>query len=684
MTNNSQNSRDRNKSNDKGKKHRVSKPGRPDWLKGDLPAFLDASASVSATTFGARRLPEIKSLWRVCVDNQPTITFNGGLRSGGGKTASRHLRRRTASHKSRRRHRFPEGSEEKETDKPPSCRKARRRPNLLREQHEVWAHTSTDSSNNLLTNTAMTVNWIPTHLWHTKRFHMETLFGWKVPLQHCNRGARAILRMVKDGHSTVQDVTWRNMGLVVGCQQLSTLLQTFKRLCPSIITENVEAIMSGDSFGEGILHKLDCFPNNAIAPAKWYISQLQMDGRVQPGDYWWIHIFVHPCIIHTLEVILTDISKNNDWTFVRRMGMATLQLRGENATSHLFSVLNLNPPGNSLEEMDQILPHLSVVGHKGQVKFIHSHSLALEDPTLNVLQECHTLLVRQCSQKNAYGVMGWDILCLPTTARDIFMALSSTHGMSRAIGILEEDHLNREADPPIPNFPRDYPDTTMGQLYWDPGKNQSMRHLRKTLENGWGRLKSKESNVVVKWTLLVSNDKDNLVVIRGNFGQPFVELLQMGAGSYLQSQQLSMRRNRRMVQPLSAMVFTPPLTNKASKQYGLACTTLLQSLSLPAIIQCQLYVHGRGTIVAGDQLLIMIAGSTQILGYATYGGFSSSRGLCHGSGFISAARLLTLLQCNSLNCIVIHPSNHNVGVQVAYCDHTGNTKGMLDVLLSLG
>ena len=83
--------------------------------------FLDSSATVHAGLFGARRLPEIKSLWRHVVHSEghfESNNFHNALttssasssrkvgESGGGKISSRHLRRRTGSHRRRRRHRF--------------------------------------------------------------------------------------------------------------------------------------------------------------------------------------------------------------------------------------------------------------------------------------------------------------------------------------------------------------------------------------------------------------------------------------------------------------------------------------------------------------------------------------------------------------------------------------------------
>jgi hypothetical protein len=666
---------------------RSSRP-RPEWVKRDLPAFLDASASVSATTFGARRLPEIKALWRVEKRRpllQATTTVSEGLASGGGKTASRHLRRRATSHKSRRRHRFPTGTEDndkaltatttKATTTARPCRRARRKPALLIEQHQVWATTSVETT---------TVNWMPTHVWHTKRFHIDTIFGWKVPLQHANRGARAALRMVKEGHSTIQDVTWRNACLVVGCKQLSTLISSLQRFCPLLLAENSKSILSGASFGEGMLHEMDSFPRLAIGPAKWWISRMMpFQGTCQDTNWCWAHFFVHPCILITVESMLAELSKVQDWESVRRIGIATLQLRGRDATSDLLNALK-NNQDNTSEKIDEGIPHLAAIGITGKENFVKSYNNQLENVNQETsFKEGRTIVVRQMDRVDAAGVIGWDIVCLPSTAKGMFIDLC-TCGTSRAIGLVEEAYLCLEADPPVPSFPRDYPDTPSGQLYWDPGSDQDMIRVRQTLENGWGRLKPEKASSVVQWKSLVGEDENGVVVVRGNFGQPFLHLMHDGASSHAFSQDSSsIRRPRRKVRPLGSLVVAPPLSRGTASQHVDACKTLLASLSLPAVIPCQLRVDGRGTIGAGNRLSAVIAGETVVLGYATMGSFSTTTGLCRGTGFISAARFLTLLRSNSGPIFVIEPSTQNIGIRVAYDDDEGNTKGMVALFISI-
>ena len=676
----------------KKQQQQPAKRCRQDWSQRiQLPSFLDASASVSATTFGARRLPEIKSLWRATLSSLSSEQHHGaaaaaaaaaaGLKSGGGKTATRHLRRRTTSHQPRRRHRFPQGNDDvvtketTQTTKKIPCRRARRKPKLLDENHQVWANSATQSVADHFDSSIH--RWMPTHQWHTKRFHMGTLFGWKVALQHTNRGSRAIVRMIQEGYSTIQDVTWRNSCLVVGCKERSTLIQSLQRVCPSFTTGDPNNSCTGASFGEGMMHQIDSFPNDAIGPIKWWISRIPLDGAVQAKDHWWVHLFIHPCILPIVEKLMEGLSKNEDWVLVRQMRIATLQLRGKQSTSQLLTVLNSNNTTNNADGIDQELPHLAAIINDGQDDFVKSYKIQLEKPTYQALKVDTTLVVRQNDRDDADGVIGWDILCLPTMAKDLFIALNSTQGTARAIGLIEESHLYLEADPPVPIFPRDFPDTPSGKQYWNPGDNHDMIRLRQALENGWGRLEPKETNAVIHWESLVDNDEKCIVVVRGNFGQPFLDIVQHGTSSHSICQESPVRRTRRKIRPPGSLIVAPPLSQEASKDHVEACRSLLESLSLPAMIRCLLFVDGRGTIDAGDSLLLTIANNVVILGFVTTGGFSRKRGACRGTGFISAARLLAYLHDNTIPDYVIDSLTQSSGIRVTYNGKDGNTKGMV-------
>ena len=48
--------------------------------------------------------------------------------------------------------------------------------------------------------------------------------------------------------------------------------------------------------------------------------------------------------------------------------------------------------------------------------------------------------------------------------------------------------MRMDSEPPLPVFPRDYPDTPSGQSYWDGGSSE-WQLVRSCLEQGWGRVK---------------------------------------------------------------------------------------------------------------------------------------------------------------------------------------------------
>ena len=153
-----------------------SKKRKRQWK--DLPAFMDASATVSVGLFGSRRLPELKAMYSAVTKSSTAVSPNQTLTSGGAKTSSRHLRRRTtAVERSKHRHRYPSASKLSQS----TTRKARRgKQSSLCQGHFEWQKgyciqaEETESPSN--------VHWVTSHLWHTKRFHMESLWGWRVPL----------------------------------------------------------------------------------------------------------------------------------------------------------------------------------------------------------------------------------------------------------------------------------------------------------------------------------------------------------------------------------------------------------------------------------------------------------------------------------------------------------------------
>ena len=353
------NSRDKRRGNDGNPKRQKTNRRRRPIDPSSLPRFLDSTGAVTAGTFAARRLPEMKSLWRSFLSNKhaksDAVSFNVDsvddaalYRSGGRKSSDRHLRRRTGSHCRRRRHRYPTGdmlpqlegavtddemsaSEAKSTSvmmtnnkksnqemKKP-CRRARRKKGALREAHRHWqvtssAHTTTSSSppkqSDPSDTTALPSKWLETHLWHTKRFHMGNLFGWSVPLVHTGRGTAAGLRLAQT-NCTVQDATWSiDGGAVVLCApSLEALCVTLAKICGGQAGAlQDKLVLSGMRWGEGTVHRPGAHPLGVIGPARFLFYRQKKNG----SNGYRAAIFVHPAIRGKIHEALSSITNAGD------------------------------------------------------------------------------------------------------------------------------------------------------------------------------------------------------------------------------------------------------------------------------------------------------------------------------------------------------------------------------------
>eukprot|EP00980_Cylindrotheca_fusiformis_P002042 scaffold449_cov138-Cylindrotheca_fusiformis.AAC.18 len=753
----------------------------------DLPAFLDASTTVSVGLFGSRRLPELNALYRDIkkkTKQKPTLTTIDALQSGGAKTSTRHLRRRTtAVFKRKYKHRFPNGATTAAASS--NSRKARRgRQSTLCQGHMGWQQQQSQPQKGTLD------YWMVTHLWHAKRFHMESLWGWKVPLCHSNRGARAALRFNDEGRCSLQDVTWKRQTTTTISSTLSfaNLVSMVSRLCPEFAIS--KAVLCGSQMGYGMIHQLDQFPLQAIGPAQWQVSWCNNDNdgdattataAVRPR--WVIQWMVHPSIHQSLTDILQSLIDEGDDDTVIRWEMkpaasSCFQLLGKSATEIVQTTLrptsastttttidwdwgqvpkeqdasNCLPNGSifrvhvsldttttSREEMETLMVQSnndvddqqqeetrtpnSLQQHIQNVhKSIELHQLETQQPpqqpqqqqqqqgseASEVLLVWHAPRILDCPANHA--VSGWEIYCSsPDLTKAIWNKLVLA-GPCCAIGIAEENHLRLDCNPPLLSFPRDYVDTEQGQLYWTGGSSSSWNLVRRVWEGGWGRLPIHRQTLKlppIQWGSLVSDDSEEedepldskkdgstttatttkvvVAVARGAFAQPFVDALS-GCGQRIslsrnQTGSTRRRRKHRRAGSHNGFAKAPPLSKDQTKMWKEACTVLKSSLSLPAVLICQVQVSGRGTIVTGATVQI----SSITLGYVTCGAFSLKRGSCHGIVVVGAGRLLEALTTieGNMGRIFRPPNGSAVEVHLAVTVKSGDApscEGIISII----
>ena len=748
--------------------------------------FLDSSATVQAGLFGARRLPEIKSLWRRLVHDELNKVNEGYVRrnsaddenrsgeegvrrageSGGGKISSRHLRRRTNSHRPRRRHRFPRGindaclkedvsdnglmdtsdrSENRDNyggnfnggqnqTKQVPCRRSRRKPALMKASHSSWWQPRMNTQSALPYQYAH--NWIPTHLWHAKRFHISPkLFSWSIPLINSNRGSRASLRLatsITTPKCTIQDGTWEINGcaMKLEARKIDTpaestqapsqsLISILQRLCGSdapFLSD--EAILAGRQAGEGMVHEIDACPSQPIGPATFLFSRLHDNCNEYEDAH--VSILINPAVHQRVDSLIRTIL-NGETTSVKvtlsTMPLALLRIRGRATESTLREVLGR---AENIDLLDGDVNHGTLI----DVGVLPSLVEALTSDSniqSRINLKCHQPNQGYQHLPHNLASSGWDVLCHPSICLSLFQ-LFIIDGGACPIGVVEEARAQLEAYPPLPIFPRDYPDTDEGKKYWGGGTGRNEKQsiatckdwavIRACVEGSWGRINTPLKRAIRHWEQQNKEEKkstkkdrvsiarqesvapqlvlkkslfgrdtvsinwesltlsDNPIVVRGSFGIPFLQLLHGCGRLHSQprphaSENQCHRRPRRKVLPPHWVVHASPLSKKESDFHSLMCQQLRASLSLPALVRCELYCDGKGELNIGDLIFPLTSqcddgigsvgsdldGHADVqahpspLGVVTAGGFSPSRGKCHGLGFVGAAKLIDALDC---------------------------------------
>eukprot|EP00978_Attheya_sp_CCMP212_P048110 scaffold474080_cov63-Attheya_sp.AAC.5 len=386
-------------------------------------------------------------------------------------------------------------------------------------------------------------------------------FGWSVPLAHSNRGGRAALRLGTT-QCTLQDATHsisgqslmlKMSGGTVSPNCWATLLT---RLCGAgVPTLQDPLVLAGCRMADVVLHELDAFPRAAIGPCRlWF-------GSTNPENMW-VKLFVPFMIFSDIQALLTELvldeSKRNieppsialSGPTLHCGGHCLLRIRGTKSTSSLIKALNPTPlkapndgPCYTFEFIQQsshmahrLLPNGSILSvqtnptatsqnciQSGTKQTDSDDTSSLEEHVKAVEQEVYNgkgypsvrnsetrdnrnevmlISVRNGEHNIPHNtnVCGWDILCDPSDCQGLFLALTHA-GQACAIGLVEEAHIAMEAEPPLPLFPRDYPDTPMGRSYWStidpkqcpqPNDNHSdvalLRQCMDVTHTTWGRL----------------------------------------------------------------------------------------------------------------------------------------------------------------------------------------------------
>lgn len=134
--------------------------------------------------------------------------------------------------------------------------------------------------------------WMETHIWHAKRFHMEDLWGYKIPVAPCDKRFRAAYKATSS-HCLAQDISY------IGCIQIygpfEVLKEKLSRLTSSECGLSIiaKSFLSGAREGSAELFEPDKYPMRSLGKVQfiWKFDQSKMK------TLW---LFAHPNIYKEL------------------------------------------------------------------------------------------------------------------------------------------------------------------------------------------------------------------------------------------------------------------------------------------------------------------------------------------------------------------------------------------------
>lgn len=192
----------------------------------------------------------------------------------------KHMRRRAMSHNPKRlprKYRFKHKSQMSKAGNPISSkrpsRKFRRKPSNLvkdyirRQRKNVW---------------------LETHIWHAKRFHMISKWGYKLPNVSCDKTFRACFR-ASAKHCLLQDISFNN------CIEISGNLESIKCGFMKLTNPRVglgitaKSFISGRREGSIYLYESNKYPYNCLGKVSFIWKPTVSEDHEK--QLW---IFVHP------------------------------------------------------------------------------------------------------------------------------------------------------------------------------------------------------------------------------------------------------------------------------------------------------------------------------------------------------------------------------------------------------
>lgn len=136
--------------------------------------------------------------------------------------------------------------------------------------------------------------WLETHIWHAKRFHMVSKWGYKLAQSSCDKTFRSSYRATTK-HCLIQDISY--VGNIEICGPLNVIKNGFERMRSNGLGLGIcaKAYIGGQREGVIELFAIDSYPFGALGTFQ-FIWKRSIEGETQ-RTLW---LFAHPAVYQKL------------------------------------------------------------------------------------------------------------------------------------------------------------------------------------------------------------------------------------------------------------------------------------------------------------------------------------------------------------------------------------------------
>lgn len=245
--------------------------------------------------FSAKRFVEMSNLLKVLrAPKQTKLVF---------QTLPKHMRRRAATQNPKRlprRLRATHMAQFKKSGTPIKSkrptRKYRRKPVSLRTEYAQRVAGSKPG-------------WLETHLWHAKRFHMVTRWGYRLPWSPCDKSYRACYRATSK-YCLLQDVSYLTTLQLSG--PLEVLKEGFRKVSSAKCgpTMNAKCFLDGKREGQLYLFRANQYPLGCLGSVTFF----WLPPTPQGSTVW---LTAHPALVQQVKQELAAVFQSPDGGIVQ-------------------------------------------------------------------------------------------------------------------------------------------------------------------------------------------------------------------------------------------------------------------------------------------------------------------------------------------------------------------------------